>query len=154
MTIWGYSSSSLERVRRDHRQPAEGDRGHQVPADGVAEPARVLHPGHLQQDEGDGKCSGGSAGILLCSWSSFKCVGNIRINCTSWINHGRIIWSSTASTRWRTRKRNLIWSSLEWGKFWGKSNIIKSDGSHSGNNSKNNCFVWLLKYLLKLIYNV
>ena len=151
MTIWGYSSCSLERVRRDHLQPPEGDRGHQVPADGVAQPAWILHPGHLQQDEGDGECSGGPAGITVWSYSSHPS-DVIRINCTSWTSPGRTISSSTASTRWGTRRRDPIWLSLESGKFWGK--LFEVIGVTATTILKTNCFLWLLKYLPKVNYIV
>ena len=65
MTILGYSSSSLERVRRHHLQPPARHPGHQVPAERVPQPAGLLHPEHLQQDEGDGERPGGSSGNFV-----------------------------------------------------------------------------------------
>ena len=62
MTILGYSSSSLERVRRHDLQPPARYSSHQVPAEWVPQPAGILHPEHLQQDERDGERFGGPPG--------------------------------------------------------------------------------------------
>ena len=64
MTIPGYSSYSVERVRRHHSGPPERRPGHQVPADWLPHTAGILHPEHLQQDEGDGERAGRPPGDL------------------------------------------------------------------------------------------